>query len=257
MTRMKDWFTIEQVDEDTYAISEYQHWEETHCYLLIGSEKSLLIDSGLGVSNIGAVVKSIATSPVQVATTHVHWDHIGGHKYFREIAVHEKERLWLSEKFPLPLEVVKKNLLQGNCTFPADFDIQQYEIFQGEPTTFLNDGDIIKLGGRDIHVIHTPGHSPGHICFFEPERRYLFTGDLIYSGCLDAFYPTTDPFEFMQSVKKVKTLSFEKVLPGHHQLDIPVQIVNAIDDAFTELYDCGKLKQGGGLFSYSGFEIHI
>lgn len=35
---MKDWFTIDQVDESTYTISEYHHWEETHCYLLIGSE---------------------------------------------------------------------------------------------------------------------------------------------------------------------------------------------------------------------------
>ena len=45
---MKDWFTIDQVDENTYIISEYQHWEETHCYLLIGSDRALLVDTGLG-----------------------------------------------------------------------------------------------------------------------------------------------------------------------------------------------------------------
>ena len=43
---MKDWFTIDKVDEDTYIISEYRHWEETHCYLLNGAERSLLIDTG-------------------------------------------------------------------------------------------------------------------------------------------------------------------------------------------------------------------
>ena len=44
---MKDWFTVEKIDEDTYAISEYQHWEETHCYLLCGTKRALLIDTGL------------------------------------------------------------------------------------------------------------------------------------------------------------------------------------------------------------------
>ena len=43
---MGDWFTIEPLDGDTFAISEYRHWEETHCYLLLGTERALLIDTG-------------------------------------------------------------------------------------------------------------------------------------------------------------------------------------------------------------------
>ena len=49
---MNTWFTVEQVDSQTFAISEYKHWEETHCYLLCGQEKAILIDTGLGVSDI-------------------------------------------------------------------------------------------------------------------------------------------------------------------------------------------------------------
>ena len=49
---MDNWFTIDKVDADTYIISEYRHWEETHCYLLNGNNRSLLIDTGLGISNI-------------------------------------------------------------------------------------------------------------------------------------------------------------------------------------------------------------
>jgi len=49
---MNDWFEIEQIDEKTFIISEYRHWEETHCYLLNGTERSLLIDTGLGICNI-------------------------------------------------------------------------------------------------------------------------------------------------------------------------------------------------------------
>ena len=49
---MSDWFTMDQVDADTYILSEYRHWEENHCYLLNGTERSLLIDTGLGICNI-------------------------------------------------------------------------------------------------------------------------------------------------------------------------------------------------------------
>jgi hypothetical protein len=49
---MNGWFTVERIDAQTFAISEYRHWEETHCYLLCGQDKSALIDTGLGVSNI-------------------------------------------------------------------------------------------------------------------------------------------------------------------------------------------------------------
>ena len=53
---MNGWFTVERIDAQTFAISEYRHWEETHCYLLCGQDKSALIDTGLGVSNIQFVV---------------------------------------------------------------------------------------------------------------------------------------------------------------------------------------------------------
>ena len=53
---MTDWFTAEQIDADTFAISEYKHWEEIHCYLLRGTKRALLIDTGLGVSNIREAV---------------------------------------------------------------------------------------------------------------------------------------------------------------------------------------------------------
>ena len=99
---MNDWFTVEQVDPQTFVLSEYGHWEETHCYLLCGSESALLIDTGLGVSNIRAVVSRLTTLPVLAVTTHAHWDHIGGHRYFAQIAVHHLEKDWLSVRFPRP-----------------------------------------------------------------------------------------------------------------------------------------------------------
>lgn len=168
---MKEWFTIESVDNDTYVISEYSHWEETHCYLLLGTNKAVLIDTGLGVSSIKDVIDVLTELPLSVITTHAHWDHIGGHNLFEDISVHALEVDWLSGQFPLPLSVVKSNLLKDQCQFPQHFNIDNYRIYQGQPTTILNDGNIIDLGNRKLQVIHTPGHSPGHICLYEKAKE--------------------------------------------------------------------------------------
>lgn len=254
---IENWFTIEKVDEDTFVISEPKHWEETHCYLLCGTKKALLIDTGLGVSNIKKVVDGLTTLPIEVATTHAHWDHIGGHKYFDSLALHEAEKDWLSVKFPLTLQAVKQNLTYYPCDFPKDFDINDYKIYQGTSQRILHDGDCLDLGNRNLTVIHTPGHSPGHCCFYEQEREYLYSGDLIYKGCLDAFYPTTDPQLFWQSIRKIKSLKVKRILPAHHQLFIPIDIIDRIEKAFCELSEQGNLEQGKGIFDFGDFQIHV
>lgn len=254
---MENWFTIEEIDAETFAISEYKHWEETHCYLLCGTKRAILIDTGLGVSNIKEVVDSLTSLPVTAITTHVHWDHIGGHRYFENIEVHEAEKEWLSAKFPLPLQMVKRNLMCRPCNFPKDFSIEDYEIFNGTPAKFFHGGDCIELGNRKLTVIHTPGHSPGHCCFYEAAREYLYSGDLIYQGCLDAFYPTTDPQQFFQSVRKIQKLEVSRILPGHHQLCIPTAMIGEIEKGFCQLSSEGKLIQGNGIFDFGNFQIHI
>lgn len=254
---MNDWFTVEKIESSTYVISEYRHWEETHCYLLLGQNNAVLIDTGLGVENIKNIIDKLTDLPITVITTHVHWDHIGGHKYFDNIAVYEAEKDWLSGGFPLPLQAVKRNLTYRKCDFPKKFCIDDYEIFQGTPNKIFCDGDCFDLGGRMLKVIHTPGHSPGHCCFYESDKQYLYSGDLIYSGCLDAFYPTTNPQQFFESVKKIRSLNVNRVFPGHHSLNINVDIINRIEQAFEGLYQNGNLEQGKGVFSFKDFKIHI
>ena len=122
---------------------------------------------------------------------------------------------------------------------------------------FLRDGDCLDAGGREIRVVHTPGHSPGHCCFYEPDRQYMYTGDLVYEGCLDAFYPTTDPILMYKSVKRISQYEVSRILPGHHRLDIPVSLVSRVEDGFTQIEQQGLLRQGNGLFEFDGFQIRI
>ena len=253
---MEPWFTIDRIDPQTHIISEYRHWEETHCYLLEGSARALLIDTGLGISNISAEVKRLTKKPVTAVATHIHWDHIGGHKYYPDFYAHGAELNWLSGEFPLSMDTIRKMVLD-RCDAPDGFDINSYAFFQGTPTRILSDGDIIDLGDRTITVLHTPGHSPGHMCFFEPARGYLFTGDLVYKDTLLAYYPSTDPQAYLHSLEKIAALPAVRVFPAHHSLDIQPEILFRMRNAFRALDNEGKLHHGSGTFKYGDWAVWL
>ena len=151
---MSNWFTIDRIDADTHIISEYRHWEETHCYLLEGSQRALLIDTGLGISDISVEVSKLTQKPVAAVATHIHWDHIGGHRYYPNFYAHEAELGWLSGGFPLGMETIRAMVLD-RCDPPEGYDVNTYALFQGTPTRVLQDGDTIDLGNRMITVLHT------------------------------------------------------------------------------------------------------
>lgn len=253
---MCDWFTTEQIDRDTYVISEYRHWEETHAYLLNGAKCSLLIDTGLGIMNIYNEVRKLTDKPVTAVATHIHWDHVGGHKYFPDFYAHGEELSWLAGEFPLSIETIR-DMVVDRCLLPEGYDVSTYEFFQGRPTRVLKDGDEIDLGDRILRVLHTPGHSPGHMCFWEEERGYLFTGDLVYIGTLFAYYPSTDPIAYKASIEKVAALPVKRVFPAHHSLDIKPQILLNMKKAFSELEDRGLLHHGAGTYDYGNFAIWL
>lgn len=253
---MNDWFTIDKIDKDTYIISEYRHWEETHSYLLNGSERSLLIDTGLGICNIYDEVIKLTDKPVTAVATHIHWDHIGGHKYFPDFYAHEAELGWLSGGFPQPLETIK-TYVTDRCELPEGYDVDTYEFFQGTPTRVLHDNDMIDIGGRRVRVLHTPGHSPGHMCFWEAERGYLFTGDLVYKDVLFAYYPSTDPEAYLESLEKIARLPAKRVFPAHHSLDIHPEIIERMRDELRKLRSEGRLHHGGGKFDYGDWGLWI
>ena len=253
---MDNWFTIDQVDHQTYIISEYRHWEETHSYLLNGSAFSLLIDTGLGICNIQKQVTKLTNKPVIAAATHIHWDHIGGHQYFPEFYVHAEELDWLNGDFPLTIEQIKE-MVVDRCDLPDGYDVNGYEFFQGQPTKVLQDNEVIDLGDRSIQILHTPGHSPGHMCFWEKDRGYLFSGDLVYKDTLFAYFPSTDPEAYLKSLQRVAKLPVNKVFPGHHSLDIQPEILGRMRDAFQQLKDEGKLHHGSGTYEFGDWAVWL
>lgn len=253
---MRPWFTTDRIDRDTYCISEYRHWEETHCYLLSGAERSLLIDTGLGICDIADVVSELTALPVTAVATHIHWDHIGGHKFYPDFYAHAAELPWLQGGFPQTIEEIRGYVTE-RCDLPEGYDVGQYTFFQGTPTEVLHGGERIELGGRTLEVLHTPGHSPGHMCFWEAARGYLFTGDLIYKGTLTAWFPSTDPEAYLRSAEQIAMLPAERILPAHHSLDIRPELVLRVRDQLRRLKKSGALHHGSGTFDYGDWAIRL
>jgi len=249
-TQNHSWFTVEPVAPQTYAISEYGHWEEPHSYLFVGSERAALIDSGLGIGDIRAVVDQLTHLPVIACTTHCHWDHIGGHGSFDEVAVHRLDAGWMEHGIPVPLEARRWELMREafRLPAPASFAPDRWERFCGQPTIELEDLDVVDLGDRRLTAMHTPGHSPGHLCFYEQALGLLCTGDLFYSGTLYANYESTDPVAFASSIDRIVELQgVRRILPGHHQLDVTRHQLTALHRGLRDLASRGQLRHGTGI----------
>ena len=108
-----------------------------------------------------------------------------------------------------------------------------------------------------VEVLHTPGHSPGHMCFWEPDRRWLYTGDLVYADILLAYYPSTDPEAYLDSLERIAALQAERIFPAHHSLDVKPELVLRMRDALRELKARGELHHGSGVHNYGDWGIWL
>ena len=130
---MPEWFTVGRIDAQTYVISEPRHWERPHCYLLEGSERSLLIDTGLGICDISVPVSELTSKHVTAALTHVHWDHIGGLWHYGDFCAHAAELSWLTGGFPLPAAAVRDERERGYL-FTGDL-VYEGTLYASYPST--------------------------------------------------------------------------------------------------------------------------
>ena len=80
-----DWFEVYRVEPDVYAIYEPRQWQEVISYLIVGRERALLFDTGMGMADISAVVSALTDRPVVVLNSHSHYDHVGGNHAFTRV----------------------------------------------------------------------------------------------------------------------------------------------------------------------------
>ncbi len=176
-----------------------------NCYLLL-DEKKAIIDVGGDIQFIlDAIKRYIDPRELDyVILTHSHFDHAAAAGYFKGIA-------------KIVMHKDEYSLLRAQNFTSYLFGVK-FKPF--EPDIELEGGEVIELGELELEVIHTPGHSPGSICLYEPNKKWLFSGDTVFAhgsfGRVDL--PGGSAIQLIKSLEKLSKLDVENLYPGHEDI---------------------------------------
>ena len=225
---MTNWFATRRLEPGIFLVSEPVH---VNSFLIEGGSAAALIDTGLGIGNIRQVAEELASRDVFALNTHYHFDHSGGNHWFSTRLIHEAGAPVIER--PVDADLFRRygefigQLMDALPRFrelderffhflteettprppPADFDLASWSYQPTTATRTLRDGDKVELGGRDLTVLHTPGHTPDCICLLDERNGVLFGGDTINTGPIYAQLPDSDVGAFARSTRRLAELA--------------------------------------------------
>jgi len=212
------WFELYRIRPGVFAIYEPHQLEEVISYLIVGGNRAVLFDTGMGISNIQAVVAGLTKLPVSVVNSHTHNDHVGDNWRFSDIYGMDTDFTRTNargSKEDAQAELAPDEICGA---LPAGFDAKAYATKPFHITHWLHNGDKIDLGGRTLQVIGTPGHTPDAIALLDEKNGLLFTGDSFYLGPIYLYRPETDLDAYVVSMQKLAALAphLQLLLPSHN-----------------------------------------
>ena len=254
------WFEVYRIRPGVFAIYEPHQSEEVISYLVLGKNKGVLFDTGMGISNIKNVVDHLTKLPISVINSHTHNDHVGDNWRFNDIYGMDTEFTRANAKGAR--EDAQAEIAPGEICgeLPAAFDPGSYATRPFHISHWLHDGDKIDLGGRALLIIATPGHTPDSIAMLDTRDRLLFTGDTFYPGPIFLYRPETDLAAYLTSVERLARLvpRLHLLLPAHNVPVADPHYLPRVVDAIQQVRS-GKVKStsrnGKREYMFDGFSF--
>jgi glyoxylase-like metal-dependent hydrolase (beta-lactamase superfamily II) len=181
---------------------------EQNCTLLTCPESSALaiVDPGGEPERLLEAIRALDAAPQMVLLTHGHLDHVGAApEIARQLGVpiigpHRADAFWL-DALPQQAQL---------------FGFPEQPAFS--PDRWLDDGELIRLGRRTLEVLHCPGHTPGHLVFFDRDARLAQVGDVLFRGAIGRTdFPRGDHSALLRSIRdRLFPLGDDvRFIPGH------------------------------------------
>lgn len=217
-------FPMVQFRKDTWEIDEF---DVASMFLLIGKEKAMLIDLGMGIGDLRGALEMLTDKPIVPVITHSHLDHTGHARAFPEVWMDPKD---MGKPMPGSLERRRYDVRciarrqKGSIGSPYNmfrlygFDIDEdlREPESPEPLVHpLADGMTFDLGGREVTAISCPGHSPGQTAFLDHSTRCLFVGDALNYNLGVAAVPVETTLRHLERLQALSG-EYDCIYNGHH-----------------------------------------
>ena len=188
------------------------------------------MDAGYGLTDTAAFVRSIADLPVTLWLTHGHHDHAAGARWFEEARLHPAEadiyRTYAGQPW------IRRVLLHGRESgIPVD---EAAFLAAKMPAPVLLPGETLDLGGLTARIIPCPGHTPGSVVVYVPERELLLTGD-DWNPCTWLFFPEALPVrDYRSNMRELLALPFRHLICPHRDELYPRAMLEAFLDGLTD-----------------------
>lgn len=254
------WFRCYRAAEGVTAIFEPFHFQEVISYLIEGSERCLLLDSGMGIGEMKHLVGQLTDKEVILCNSHSHFDHTGGNWQFGEARLLDVPecRALLEAGYSLPEEDENRSEEALRFTGERWFDLKSWSV---RPCRVIpiHEGDLFDLGDRTLRVIATPGHAQDAIMLADDTRRQLFTGDTVYPAPLYAQLEGSRPEVYAATVSGLAEKYREYTLFCSHNDPIwEGAALCEISEAFSRILsgrETGSCEGSHTVYRFDGFSV--